>query len=294
MSTTGFIRSSYNTLREKIIRWNLYDSQSPDPNIILRERLSTRVFLILLISTVFILTLYTALSVQVKSETVKRPTQATYERLLKKYSATLQCPCAHVSIPYGTFVNVVPIFHQVCSSYFVSQAWIDFVFATNTTFIWPMDVRTSLSAMWQLISALCQSAKNSLNDAIDQFNNSTLINTMVLSEEVLQAQSTAALDISCRAASSTLVRPFLAIQKITQVNGFITGLLLNAIAIISTTKLKREAENLWSSVATYILQGTTESCSCQINASCPISGGLYCTRLGKHTDLTILIQLSPM
>lgn len=274
MSTARPLRSLYNTLRGRFVTWNLFDSHSTDPRIVSRELLSTRLFLILLVCSVFILTLYTSLSVQVKSEIVTRPTQATYERLLKNYPATLQYLCAQISIPYGTFVNVVPVFHQVCSSQFVSQSWIDFTFETNTTFIWPMDIRASLSQMWQLISALCQSARNSLIDGIDQFTNSTLINSMVLSEELLQAQTKADLDLACRTASSSLVRPFIAIHQITQANGFITGLLVDSV-VLQLGSLLGETGQIWRKVSNYIPQGTTRSCSCQSNGSCPMPGGLY-------------------
>ena len=274
MSTTGSLRLLYNSLREKLITLNLFDSQSSDPRIIRRALLSTRLFLILFVISVFTLTLCTALMIRVKSGTVRRPTQTAYERLRKSYSTTLECPCAHISIPYGTFVNVVPVFHQVCFSHFVSQLWIDFAFGTNTTFIWPMDIRTSLSAMWQLISALCQSGRHSLIDAIDQFNNSTLINSMLLSEELLQTQSKATLDSARRTASSVLTRPFIAIRRITQANEFMTGLLLDTVAY-RPGMLMGERGLVQRTVVNYIPQGTTKTCSCHRHESCAIPGGLY-------------------
>ncbi|CAF3935239.1 unnamed protein product, partial [Rotaria sordida] len=111
-----------------------------------------------------------------------------------QYPDTLRCPCTKLAIPYGTFVNVVPSFHQVCSSNFVSQSWIDFAFKTNTTFIWPMDIRTSLSAMWQLIAAFCSSATKIIPDALNEFSNLPLINTMILPEDLLQTKTHTALD----------------------------------------------------------------------------------------------------
>jgi len=137
-----------------------------------------------------------------------------------------------------------------------------------------MDIRASLSPMWQLISALCQSARNSLIGGIDQFTNSTLINSMVLSEELLQAQTKADLDLAYRTASSILVRPFIAIRQITHANGFITGLLVDSV-IVQLGSLLGETGQVWRKVSNYIPQGTTRSCSCQSNGSCPLPGGLY-------------------
>lgn len=224
-----------------------------------------------------------------KTENVLRPTQTKYQRLLKSYRTTLECPCAHISVPYGMFVDVVPVFHQVCFSHFVSQLWIDFAFGANTTFIYPMDIRTSLSAMWQLISALCQNARNSLIGTIDQFTNSTLINSMLLSEELLDIQTKATLDSARRIAASDFMRPFIALSRITQANEYITGLLVNFVTLRLGDSLSGYRGEVRRADIEYIPQGTTSSCSCYRNGSCPISGGLY---LYEVWDANVMYNLN--
>jgi hypothetical protein len=106
-----------------------------------------------------------------KNETVKQPTQNVYESLQKKYPDTLQCPCRKISIPYEDFVDIEPRFHQVCSSDFITQIWIDFAFNINSTLIWPIDIRRSLTAMWRLVATFCQMSMNTTISSLNQFGN---------------------------------------------------------------------------------------------------------------------------
>ncbi|CAF4431986.1 unnamed protein product, partial [Adineta steineri] len=127
--------------------------------------------------------------------------------------------------------KIIPLFHQVCSSDFIFQQWINFIFQANSTFIWPIDVRTSLSAMWQLIRTFCQSSINITTDALNQFNSSPLINTMLLTEELLEAKVQAALSLLRQTASSTLTQPMTIVHKVTQANQLVTGLLTNYVVV---------------------------------------------------------------
>ncbi|CAF5030928.1 unnamed protein product, partial [Rotaria sp. Silwood1] len=151
----NLLRSTYNYCRVKLITLNLFDSQSTDPTKVYHEILSTRLFIVLFGASLIILTTYTSFSPQMTTEKIQSPSISDYERLQKQYSDTLQCLCSKISIPYYRFTNVDLSFHQVCSSYFISQEWIDFLFKNDGGNLWPMDVRTSLSAMWQLITILC-------------------------------------------------------------------------------------------------------------------------------------------
>ena len=275
MSASRPLQSLSNSLRAQLVTLNLFNTRSLDPAIVHREILITRLFLTLFVVSVFILTMYTSIDVQSKSVTVKQPTQILYERLQKKYPDTLQCPCEKISIPYGTFANIVPSFHQVCSSYFVSQVWIDFVFGTNTSAIWPMDVRSNLSAMWQLIAALCQSSMKTLLEAFKAFAISPLISPMILSEELLRTKMQAALDLVHLTASDTVVQPFIFVRQITETNTLLTGLSMNYIPYRARIFQGGTEDFVRITSTEYIRKGTTIPCSCHITRSCPMPGSLY-------------------
>ncbi|CAF3727584.1 unnamed protein product [Adineta steineri] len=281
------LQSFYKIVCNKWNTGNIYDSRSLDPLIIRREILSTRLYIVLVIISLITLTIYSSLSNRTENKTVILPSQSIYENLQNKYATSLQCSCTKISIPYGDFVKIVPLFHQVCSSDFISQQWINFIFQANSTFIWPIDVRTSLSAMWQLIRTFCQSSINMTTDALNQFNNSPLINTMLLTEELLEAKVQAALYLLRQTASATLIQPMTIVHKVTQANQLVTGLLTNYVAVTKSFGLAQRFipyhdigyMNISLYTGTfgnkYISKNSSLVCSCQNNGSCPLPGNLY-------------------
>ncbi|CAF4149931.1 unnamed protein product [Rotaria sp. Silwood2] len=264
----------YNQLREKLEKLNLFDTQISDPNGIHREILTTRLFLILLATSAIILTLYTYISVQISTGVVPSPTQVVYRSLEEKYPDTLKCPCEKISTPYKTFVQTVPLMHQVCSSPFVSQWWTEFTFETNNSRLWPMDVKTQLSSIWQLISALCQSATNTITHALNEFAELPLISLTLLSERLLKTKTQAALDLVQQKASSALIRPLTLINRIAQTNQFITALSTNYITFLwDQFELRKLAVSFIG--INYIMKGSTNNCMCLYNESCPTAGSVF-------------------
>jgi hypothetical protein len=283
------LQSLYKIVREKLITLNLYHSRTADPLIIRREILSTRLYIILSIISLIILTTYASLISQIEDKTVPFPKQSVYENLRKKYADSLQCTCTEVSIPYEKFVKIVPSFHQVCSSDFISQQWIDLVFKADSTLIWPIDVRTSLSAMWQLIRTFCQSATDTVLNAINQFNNSPLITVMVLNEELVEAKVQAALHLLRQTVSSNFIQSRTIVHRMTQANQLVTALLTNYIVVSDQFGLSQALpiqfipSTMGTSLSTYsgifgnkyIPKNSTVACSCKNNGSCPLPGNLY-------------------
>jgi hypothetical protein len=220
----------------------------------------------------------------VKSETVQSPKQSVYKKLERNYGDTLQCPCRNIAINYGTFVKTIPSFHQVCSSNFVEQLWIDFVFGHKTIFIWPMDVRTSLSSMWQLIAAFCNNAMNMMDDALDKFAHQSFVTSTLLSEELLRTKTQGALDFLRQTTSGSLLLSRTAVHEITQANGFMTGLSTNYIAN-SESDNHEFSDIIIRSTTKYILKGSTIPCSCLKNGSCPMPGSFYHYRIYERLGL---------
>ena len=282
MALKQIFQSLMQTAREKFMVLNLYNTKSSDPVIVRREILSTRLFILLLVVSVVILTGYTLLSEQNRIETIKQPSLSLYKNLQKNYPETLQCPCEKVSISYRNFLSISSSFHQVCSSEFVSQRWIDYVFVMNGSTLWPMDARKSLSAMWQLMKILCQTGKTATIDAIDQFINSPLISSIALSEQPLGETIEAAFEQILQTASSALIRPLITLQRITQANEFLTALSVNYIAVTSAFNemiipifFDDFDVNVQTVYNKYIFNGSTRYCSCRYNGSCPMPANLY-------------------
>lgn len=108
MPTVLFVR-----FKEVLASLNLFDSESKDPSIEHVERLSTRIYIVLLSITFIILLTYTTIVEQTSTITVKSPTQKHIEHLFDQYPESIHCPCTNVAIPYDTFTQMDVIYHQV-------------------------------------------------------------------------------------------------------------------------------------------------------------------------------------
>ncbi|CAF1376096.1 unnamed protein product [Adineta steineri] len=277
MSVRLILRSSCEFVRDRARGWNLFNTRSSDPLIIRQEILSTRLYIILVMISLIILTTYTTINNRIENKTVTFPSQSLYEKLQKKYSDSLECSCTKVSIPHGKFVRIIPKFHQVCLTDFVSQKWIDFIFKVNVELIMPFDVRTSMSAIWQLIRSFCQSATNTTIDALDQFENSPWVNPTLVTKQILNAKVQTTLNLSRQTTASNFIQSIKFVHKMAQANQLITGLLTNYIA---TTKAGIVIHFAFPPQAEikgniYIQKGSMRRCSCKDEESCPLPGNLY-------------------
>ncbi|CAF3260117.1 unnamed protein product [Rotaria sp. Silwood2] len=144
----------------------------------------------------------------------------------------------------------------------------------NLTAFWPMDLRNTLSAMWQIIASLCRSAANSINDALTEFASEPLISYTAFSEAYLNVQFQAELEDTWQAAIDRFGRHLTIIQTIAQIDGFMTGVSTN---FAGTTAMAYGDIPLyvllWQTV--YLFPGRNESCSCHNDLSCQMPAGVY-------------------
>ena len=76
-------------------------------------QLSTRLYIVLLIISLIIPSLYTIVQPQTLTNTFGRPSFDLYNGLLVEHSNSLQCPCSSISSMYKYYVTIESIFHQV-------------------------------------------------------------------------------------------------------------------------------------------------------------------------------------
>ena len=284
MPIPGLFRRCVSISHEKLATLNLFDSRSSDTVIVRREILTTRLYLLSMVVSTCILIFYTSLSVQTRRETVKDPTRTTYINLYEKYPDTLECPCTRITSPYGSFTDTIPYFHHVCHSDFTSQSWIDFTFNNNSTSLWPMDVRKSMSTMWQLVNTLCISAAIQVNDELNQLGNLSMISPSLISRQLVESRTEAALSSARQRASDALMSSLSIVHGVTQSNELITALSINYFAVnsafviddvIVTADDNSEPTNIGMLPAVYVRRETNKSCSCKNNTSCPMPGHLF-------------------
>ena len=173
------------------IRWlleiNLFETNETDNNNLRIQHWSTRLYILVLGIVLLILSVYAALHAVVLQMEIKNPSVGLYREVQDRYS--LECFCSHDSKRYGDFIQLRPIYHQICSSDFVKQEWINYLFdLTKTPFYFPADFRLSASQQFQLLAALCQSAIEKVNDDLDSFYRTQFLNNKLISEKYFSAE----------------------------------------------------------------------------------------------------------
>lgn len=161
----------------------------------------------------------------------KTETSPSYQQSLQlttTYPTTLSCPCSNIDIAYQAFVTTQVRFHQVCSSLFIEQPWIDLIFTnTNISFSFIDDHRMSLSFFWQIIAGLCLASERTWLDAEKHFQTTHLLIPMAMTPEVIQSAVTAALENQLAVSQASLTRNLLAIRRMTSGNQLVSGLQTN-------------------------------------------------------------------
>ena len=134
---------------------------------------------------VIILSLMYALSASTRQTTtyrIERPSLGTYQDLLQHHAGSLQCSCSQIAITYDVFLDIQPHFHSICSSDFVSEAWIQHVFANSSLIAAhsKTDFLASAVSQFQLLASLCGLSQDTTDTSHAQLLNSALVETQLL------------------------------------------------------------------------------------------------------------------
>ncbi|UJR12528.1 hypothetical protein I4U23_016703 [Adineta vaga] len=180
-------RSTFNSTKKHLIELNLFPTipLSQDPIILERNRCTTRIYLILLITTLIILTLYGLLRQETNTIIIESPSISTYHQLLSQYSLTLECLCSNTAIKYNKFITQIePQYHEICSSIFISSSWqesIDSLYIFSYGFTGLIDYRNPLRLQFQALGQLCRLSQNTVNTSLTKFGQNNFITSHIIS-----------------------------------------------------------------------------------------------------------------
>ncbi|CAF1687291.1 unnamed protein product [Adineta ricciae] len=124
------------------LQLNLYKNSSSSNQTLLTEYFAPRIYVC---SLILVITITTAFMIRPVNQIEYLPSSERFTELVSKYPSHIHCPCAKIGISYKTFVTTHVKFHQVCSSQFVEQIWIDKIYsAQNMTLSSLSDFRARL------------------------------------------------------------------------------------------------------------------------------------------------------
>ncbi|CAF3849088.1 unnamed protein product [Adineta steineri] len=230
-------------------------------------QLTTRLYLILLLISFVILSLYTAVRPQTLINTYMQPSLDIYNRLLLDHPDSIQCPCSSISIPYGKFIDIEPVFHQICSSEFVSDEWRTNILAglvSNLSIYTQDDYRRFLSAHLQFLSGLCNLSKQSTNDSISQFLSSSFVTAHLLPESIFHVQIEPFITKSKSNTPTDFARLLSLLRAISHGNAIITSYGTNFEYIAPWYNM------VLSAAITQPVMYNDNQCNCALTANCTI------------------------
>ncbi|CAF4167388.1 unnamed protein product, partial [Adineta steineri] len=153
--------------------------------------IGTRIYIILIILILFIIGLILLLLEQSMMITIPNPTKEQFERL----PVNAKCSCSHISIPYEKFMSLKPSFHQVCSSDFITDRWLNAIDSkTNTTYFAFRDFRRFGNAQFQALAAYCRLSESYTDQSVNIVYQNTLLSPQILSNTSLRAHINAAIE----------------------------------------------------------------------------------------------------
>ncbi|CAF4290527.1 unnamed protein product, partial [Adineta steineri] len=132
------------------------------------QQMITRLQIFFLTISLYCIFLYSTYTTQLITVEINKPTYSTYQTLSLNYSQSLQCFCSDISIPYKSFLTIKPRFHDLCSSQFASQDWINYLYgARNLVYRYSFtDFRASAVGQFQLLASLCEISQETINDSL--------------------------------------------------------------------------------------------------------------------------------
>ncbi|CAF4779101.1 unnamed protein product [Rotaria sp. Silwood1] len=231
----------FGILKTSLINLNLFKSTEKSPEAIHHQRLSTRLYLCLLIGSVFLLLLFTTISEQTTSVTYDHPSYTVYKQLYVKYSDKLICSCSKITPNYGSFINITPIYHPVCSSAFVKPIWLDQLRLMKGVMFAMSDWRIMSLGYFQSLAALCELAHNTVNNDLQAFRTRTIVTTRLLNEDLLRGEINNTLKQLIHSMQIEFERVNNILRLLFQVNQYFAGPTYNGYLYIT---FQSDEENL--------------------------------------------------
>ncbi|CAF1470536.1 unnamed protein product, partial [Adineta steineri] len=270
---------------ESIKRLNLFKNViDRTENGIKQQKITTCVYLILLTGSICIVCLFTSLISETKTIIEKNPSLTTYNSLRALHRASLQCPCFNKTIPHQKLVLLSPHYHQICSSGFVDDDWIDMM-KSNLYDIIPKDWRFRASPLFQLLSDFCQLANETINDAVKRYLSKLFIASFVMNKDDFNKQLDSSLSQFYRSTVHYFDLMTNALRLLMQTDQLYKGPLRNTMDNSDTNLIENVVEDKTNKIQLvkrkFILNEITEinssttRCVCATDPYCKVPAVIY-------------------
>ncbi|CAF1258824.1 unnamed protein product [Adineta steineri] len=264
----------YRKVKSYIQDFNLFPSVPPstDEHQLRNEKISTRIFLYLLTLSLAILLLYNSLNNVTQTVNVKAPTMTKYLELYLTYSQTLKCPCKQISINYDTFLSIEYTFHQVCTSVFITQDWINFL---NEEYYYGGDLylddyRLTSIFTFQALNTFCGLANQTTSIRLTQFYSTQYVSAFVIPSEIFDPQVQTLVEQFISSTTHDFSLSISTVRDTTQSN-----------ALFSSQQSNYEMYLLGGRGYAYTDPWSYGDCSCSLSATCIEQSSMFRSSNGR-------------
>jgi hypothetical protein len=251
-------------IRRFLLELNIFDRHNSTHRQLHYQRIATRLYILLFLISVTTLISYTLFTNEIYQETILQPTEDQFNRLQQMYPNTLSCPCNVISVPYNTFIEIEPFYHQVCSSDMVSQRWINYynsykLYLTTS----PLEFRANAGSQFQILATLCDQAQQKVNDSLQLFLQKQVVSSQIIPQDLFASQINESIEEWKSNTLNSFLHPLQLIRLTNQGNQ-----LINALHNFQFTS-NQISEQLISIPVNY------SNCSCAESGSCHTSMGIF-------------------
>ncbi|CAF1670273.1 unnamed protein product [Adineta ricciae] len=185
-----------------------------------------------------------------------------FEQLYIKYPDTLICSCNEISIKYAEFIKLTPVYHEICSSAFISLKWInylDFTYLNGFSFDYS---NLSPSFQPQILRSLCQLVEETVNSNLIQFHSRTFISNQLISKYICEKRINNTIYLFQNSTRQTFKQIFELTREIFHGNALIT--------IDDKRSWKEEKKPINDNIVYMRLPSiySDETCSCATSLNC--------------------------
>ncbi|CAF4262009.1 unnamed protein product, partial [Adineta steineri] len=190
-SIRTFIVNVWRKSHQYITTLNIFenvDKPNPSDEELNAQRKWTRAYIVVLIVIMTSVVYITMLSYQTVTTIVDKPTLDEYANLPK----SADCLCTNLSIPYHTFINFNPQFHEICKSHFIEPngEWMSLLYDSYKYQRFNKQNLRTFQRMalfhFQAIQAMCRMVIMAVNNELTLFLNSTLTTVEILESDLFE------------------------------------------------------------------------------------------------------------
>ena len=259
------LRQAWKNIIASIRLLNLFKSHSTNQADLNRQYIHTRVYLLLLITCIAILLFRTSIIERSGTLTISSPSSNDYKRLLDLYPNSVNCPCTHISIPYGEFMTELRVtsFHQVCSTSTLSSILTVGGKPPLLTFQ-PGDAFNAWRGTFlDGINGLCSIAQDYIGNSTQIFRSSPMLSYQMIPRTAFDGEVDVTVSNFQKALSITFTQLLDLLRSIVQGNALISMVPANwNVTVVDNTTLFR------SEPVTHAHPDTNATCSCATDRFC--------------------------